>query len=57
MATDKKVIELKEELKCIKWDVIGISKVRRKGEEQLTLNSVMFYTIVEKTHQYEERAS
>lgn len=50
LSTDDKLIELEEELKNIKWDVIGLSEVRRIGENQLTLNSgnVLFYVGEEK---------
>lgn len=46
MASEEKIIELQEELQNIKWDVIGISEVRRKGEGQLTLRSGhLFYYV------------
>lgn len=39
LSTQQKLIELEEELKHIKWDILGLSEVRRKGENQITLNS------------------
>ncbi|XP_072389526.1 uncharacterized protein [Diabrotica undecimpunctata] len=39
LATEDKLIELQEELNCIKWDVLGLSEIRRKGKNQLVLKS------------------
>jgi len=39
MNKDDKVYELEEELKQIKWDVLGISEVRRRGEQCIQLKS------------------
>lgn len=37
LSTDDKVHELEEELEKIKWDVVGISEVRRPGEDKILL--------------------
>ncbi|XP_072378445.1 uncharacterized protein [Diabrotica undecimpunctata] len=39
LATEDKLNELQEELNCIKWDVLGLSEIRRKVENQLVLKS------------------
>lgn len=39
LLSDQKLVELEEELKTIKWDIVGLSEVRRKREEQITLKS------------------
>lgn len=39
LLSDQKLVELKEELEKIKWDIVELSKVRRRGEEQTTLKS------------------
>ncbi|XP_072397221.1 uncharacterized protein [Diabrotica undecimpunctata] len=39
MSSESKLLEMEEELKSIKWDVMGLSEVRRRGEEQYTLKS------------------
>lgn len=39
LLSDEKLYELEEELKKVKWDVVGLSEIRRRGEEQLTLKS------------------
>lgn len=31
LSTEEKVIELKQELEHLKWDIVGISEVRRGG--------------------------
>lgn len=39
LLSEERMIELEEELQKIKWDVIGLSEVRRRGENQVTLRS------------------
>lgn len=39
LISDQKMMELEEELKTIKWDIIGLSEIRRRGEDQITLKS------------------
>lgn len=39
LASDEQILELEKELERIKWDIVGISETRRKGENQLTLKS------------------
>ncbi|XP_030765000.1 uncharacterized protein LOC115889187 [Sitophilus oryzae] len=36
---DEKLLELEEKLQHIKWDVVGLSEVRRKTEKQIELKS------------------
>ncbi|XP_030762659.1 uncharacterized protein LOC115887385 [Sitophilus oryzae] len=36
---DEKLLELEEELQHIKWDIVGLSEVRRKTENQIELKS------------------
>jgi hypothetical protein len=36
---EERLVELEEELEGIKWDVIGISEVRRRGEQMVELKS------------------
>lgn len=45
MSTEEKLLELEEELSHTKWDIIGLSEVRRKGEDQIILKSgnLFFY--------------
>ena len=33
---DDRLIELEEELEGVEWDIIGLSEVRRQGEDSLT---------------------
>ncbi|XP_072392084.1 uncharacterized protein [Diabrotica undecimpunctata] len=42
---DEKVYELEEDIKDLKWDIIGLAEVKRKGEEFITLESdnVLYY--------------
>lgn len=39
LSTDDKLTELENELKTIKWDILGLSEIRRRGEEQQILKS------------------
>lgn len=39
LLSDQKMMELEEELKTIKWDIVGLSEIRRRGEDQITLKS------------------
>ncbi|XP_030747131.1 craniofacial development protein 2-like [Sitophilus oryzae] len=39
LSSDEKLLELEEELKNIKWDILGISEARRIGEGQVILKS------------------
>ncbi|XP_045496012.1 uncharacterized protein LOC123694588 [Colias croceus] len=45
LRTDEKIVELEEELSKLRWDVIGLSEVRRQGEDTITLTSgnLFFY--------------
>ncbi|CAG9134350.1 unnamed protein product [Plutella xylostella] len=36
---DEKMVELEVELSKIKWDILGLSEVRREGEDTMTLES------------------
>lgn len=38
-SSESKLLELEEELAKIKWDIVGLSKVRQKGESWKTLKS------------------
>ena len=38
LSSDEKIHELQEELDKIKWDVVGISEVRRLGENKIQLH-------------------
>ena len=35
LMADEKLVELKNELKHIKWDILGLSEIRRKSQEQI----------------------
>jgi endonuclease/exonuclease/phosphatase family metal-dependent hydrolase len=39
LRTDEKIAELEEGLSKLRWDVIGLSEVRREGEDTITLKS------------------
>ena len=39
LRTDEKVIELEEVLSKLRWSIIGLSEVRREGEDSIILNS------------------
>ncbi|XP_063542661.1 uncharacterized protein LOC134751209 [Cydia strobilella] len=39
LRTDEKLLELEEELSRLRWGIIGLSEVRREGEDMITLNS------------------
>lgn len=39
LSNELKILELEEELKQIHWDIVGLSEVRRRGEEQISLKS------------------
>ena len=44
LSTEDRLLELEEELQHITWDIVGLSEVRRKGEDFLDLKSGnMFY--------------
>ncbi|XP_045492403.1 craniofacial development protein 2-like [Colias croceus] len=45
LRTDEKIVELEEELSKLRWDVIGLSEVRREREDTITLTSgnLFFY--------------
>ena len=46
LSNDQKILELEEELQQIHWDIVDLSKVRRRGEEQISLRSgnLFYYT-------------
>ncbi|XP_075990191.1 uncharacterized protein LOC142985833 [Anticarsia gemmatalis] len=39
LRTDEKLVELEEELSRIRWDIVGLSEVRRQGEDSIILKS------------------
>ncbi|XP_045447808.1 uncharacterized protein LOC123656144 [Melitaea cinxia] len=39
LRTDAKLVELEEALSRLNWDIIGLSGVRREGEDSITLKS------------------
>lgn len=39
LASDEKMFEMEDQLNKIKWDIVGLSKMRRRGESQVTLRS------------------
>lgn len=39
LRSEDRVVQLEEELKHVHWDIIGLSKLKRKGEGQLSLKS------------------
>ncbi|XP_073957112.1 uncharacterized protein [Choristoneura fumiferana] len=39
LRTDEKLIELEEELSSLRWDIMGLSEVRRKGQDTIILES------------------
>ena len=39
MRTDERIAELEEELSRLRWDIVGLSEVRREGEDTMTLKS------------------
>ncbi|CAK1602653.1 unnamed protein product [Parnassius mnemosyne] len=39
LRTDEKILELEEEIDKLRWNVIGLSEVRRKGEDTVILES------------------
>ncbi|CAH2227432.1 jg22694 [Pararge aegeria aegeria] len=39
LRTDGKVIELEEVVSKLRWDIIGLSEVRREGEDSIILES------------------
>jgi len=39
LSTEQKTLELEEELIRIKWDILGLSEVNRRGENQIALKS------------------
>ncbi|KAG6440869.1 hypothetical protein O3G_MSEX001433 [Manduca sexta] len=45
LRTDEKIVELEEELSGFHWDIMGLSEVRRIGEDTITLKSgnLLFY--------------
>lgn len=36
LRTDEKILKLKEQLNNLRWDIIGLSEVRREGEDTMT---------------------
>lgn len=55
LASEGRLEELLEEIKDIKWDIIGMSEVRRTGEEFITLNNsghVLCYKGLESEKKY-----
>lgn len=48
LSTDERLMELEGELEHIKWDVVGLSEVKRGGEQLLDLKSGhIFYNVDE----------
>lgn len=43
LSSDEKMLELEEELKQIHWDVLGMSEIRKRGEQQSLLKSGNMY--------------
>ena len=45
LSNESRLQELEEELDKIRWDIIGLSEIRRKGEEEIELNSghILYY--------------
>lgn len=44
-------MELEEEMKTIKWDIIGLSEISRRGEDQSILKSEQaFHFIMHRNH-------
>lgn len=43
LSSDEKILELEEELKKVHWDILGISEIRKKGEQQFLLKSGNMY--------------
>ena len=39
LRTDEKVVELEEGLSRLRWDIVGLSEVRREGEDSIILQS------------------
>ncbi|CAG4952076.1 unnamed protein product [Parnassius apollo] len=39
LRTDEKILELKEEVDKLRWDIIGLSEVRREGKDTVILES------------------
>ena len=39
LSSDDRMIKLEEEISRIKWNIIGLSEVRRKGKGSITLNN------------------
>ncbi|KAH1019388.1 hypothetical protein HUJ04_009214 [Dendroctonus ponderosae] len=39
LSSEAKLLEMEEELNNIKWDIVGVSEVKRRGEDQITLRS------------------
>ncbi|XP_028178547.1 craniofacial development protein 2-like [Ostrinia furnacalis] len=39
LRSDEKIIELEDELSRLRWSIIGLSEVRREGEDTITLKS------------------
>lgn len=39
LRTDEKIVELEEELSKLRWDIVGLSEVRREGEDTIILKS------------------
>lgn len=39
LLSDQQLIEFEEELETIKWDIVGLGEVRKRGENHLILKS------------------
>ncbi|KAH1026597.1 hypothetical protein HUJ05_000237 [Dendroctonus ponderosae] len=39
LSPEAKLLEMEEELDNINWDIVGVSEVKRRGEDQITLRS------------------
>lgn len=51
--SEDRLVELEEALKCIKWDILGLSEVRRDSEKIIErTNGSLFYHIGETKGQY-----
>lgn len=39
LRTDEKIVELEEELSKMRWDILGLSEIRREGQDTIILDS------------------
>lgn len=53
LSTTYKIQELEEELKCLRWDILGISEHKRREEKELILQSghLLYYVGEENINQ------